>query len=123
MIDFGVIFDTWGELALYKRHLVVAAAAFVTVGALSSASAYAGTSAGASHAAGSSGGTITGNAVAGKNAVKHFTSPLVGTLTADIQFSDLGTRAIQADVNGSTDITINLTNLTPAANCTITASQ
>ena len=104
----GDIFATWGEPALYKRHLVVTAAAFVTIGALAPASAYAGTSA-ASHttnaAAASnsaSGNTASSNAAIGKNAIPHFTGQ-TGTLTADLEFSDLGTKTIDAYVNGSTD--------------------
>jgi hypothetical protein len=110
LIDFGVIFATWGELALYKRHLVVTAAAFVAVGALvAPVSAYAGTSASvqqAGHAAvgnSATGSSATGNAATGKSAVTHFSSPTVGTLTADLQVSDEGTRTVQADANGSTD--------------------
>lgn len=89
---------------MFKRHLVVTAAAFVTVGALAPASAYAGTSASvpqAIHAA--AGSSATGNTATGKSTVTHFTSAAVGTLTADMQISDFGTRTVQADVNGSSD--------------------
>ena len=107
LIDFGAIFATLGELALYKRHLAVTAAAFVIVGALVPASAFAGPPASVQHAA--AGNSAAGNATTGTSAVKHFTGQTVGPLTADLQISDLGTKTVQADVNGSTDTTYPIT--------------
>lgn len=82
----------WGELALYKRHLVVSAAALVAVGALVPASASA--EAGAANTA--------------KTASTHSTpgdivGPTVGTLTPSLAFSYLGTKAVEAYADGSTD--------------------
>lgn len=74
------------------------------------------------------GGFNNTHAVLGVTAVPHGTfnagtPPTItpaGQMTVDFTSCSAATAHY---VNGSTDITINLTNLTPAANCTIPASQ
>ncbi|HEV2346170.1 MAG TPA: PKD domain-containing protein [Actinocrinis sp.] len=81
---------------MHKRHLVFSAAVVAAVGGLVPASAYAGTAADTARVStASTAGTISNG--------KIFTSQTVGTLTAVLQFSDFGTKTIQAFADGSTD--------------------
>ena len=75
----------------------------MTIGALVPASAYAGTSASVSNGTqAAASNSASGNTTTGKSTVKHFTAQ-TGPITADLQISDLGTKTVEADVNGSTD--------------------
>lgn len=85
-----------------KRYIVVTAAAvFVTAGVVVPVTAF-GSPANAPHNA------VTTNATIGKNGIPHFTAQ-TGPLTADLEFSDLGTKTIDTYVNGSSDTASTIT--------------